>query len=64
MRLVKDEGSCSKARQEHSFPTKLYSKILRNVLELPSTSQAREELVQKYINEYDDIRFYTMGIIQ
>ncbi|KAH0564936.1 hypothetical protein GP486_001675 [Trichoglossum hirsutum] len=63
MRLVKDEGSCSKARQEHSFPTRRYSKILRTILELPSTSQAREELVQKYINGYDDVRFYTFGII-
>ncbi|KAH0537092.1 hypothetical protein FGG08_006094 [Glutinoglossum americanum] len=63
MRLVKDEGNRPKAGQERLFPRKLYSRILRVVLEAQCTSEAREELVRKYINRYDDIRIHTMAII-
>ncbi|KAI9769624.1 MAG: hypothetical protein M1840_003861 [Geoglossum simile] len=63
MRLVKDEGNRPRAGQGHFFPAKLYSRILQAVLESQHASEATDELVQKYITKYVDIRFYTLATI-
>ncbi|KAI9778511.1 MAG: hypothetical protein M1839_008041 [Geoglossum umbratile] len=63
MRLVKNEGDCLRAGQDYFFPTKLYSRVLQAALEDHGASETIDELVQKYVTEYDDIRFYTLATI-
>ena len=56
MRLVKEAAG----KDENVWRTGLFSDLLQAVLSSPQSSLAREELLEKYVEEYDDIRFFTL----
>lgn len=62
MRIVKEETSQGTRRSEQAWRTEksTFMTIVRSLLENPDAEAAREEFVEKYVDEYDDVRFYTM----
>ncbi|KAF2231535.1 CBF-domain-containing protein [Viridothelium virens] len=61
MRLVKESAS----KDENIWRTGLFCDLLQTLLSSAQSSLAREELVEKYVDEYDDVRFFTLlGIMR
>ncbi|KXX74031.1 Nucleolar complex protein 4 [Madurella mycetomatis] len=63
MALLKAEAHHFSDKQEPVFPRYFFSEIVVAVLESP-VEQLREEFSDKFIDEYDDIRFYTFEAIK
>ncbi|GAB1311405.1 Maturation and nuclear export of 40S ribosomal subunits interacting protein [Madurella fahalii] len=63
MALLKAEAHHLNDKQEPVFPRYFFSEIVAAVLESP-VEQLREEFSEKFIDEYDDIRFYTFEAIK
>ncbi|CZT45652.1 probable NOC4 Nucleolar protein, forms a complex with Nop14p that mediates maturation and nuclear export of 40S ribosomal subunits [Rhynchosporium secalis] len=59
MRLLKTEGQHLRGL-EYSFPTAFLTDMVRVFLDPESDEIVREEFSKKYVEEYDDIRFYTL----
>jgi U3 small nucleolar RNA-associated protein 19 len=64
MRMLKSEGSHLKNGQDYSFPVLFLNEILKKLVAPNTTESVRDEFSQKYLEEYDDIRFYTFGAIE
>ncbi|KKY32171.1 putative nucleolar complex protein 4 [Diaporthe ampelina] len=64
LRLLKAHGQypCREA-DEHSFPKVLLRDIVAALCR-PGADQVRREFVEKFVDEYDDIRLYTFRAIQ
>ncbi len=62
MRLLKTEGLHLRAGQE--FPISFLVDIVRVLVKPESNANTRREFSQKYVEEYDDIRFYTLEAIE
>ncbi|KAI9695289.1 MAG: hypothetical protein M1820_008751 [Bogoriella megaspora] len=56
MRLVKESG----AQDENVWRTGSFYALLRTLVFNHETSIARDEFFDKYVKEYDDIRYYTL----
>lgn len=64
MRLLKAHGQYPyRDADEHSFPKVLLRDIVAALCR-PGADQARREFVEKFVDEYDDIRLYTFKAIQ
>ncbi|KAG4437686.1 hypothetical protein IFR05_006848 [Cadophora sp. M221] len=63
MRLLKTEGQYLRG-QEYSFPTTFLSDMVRVFLDPECNESAREEFSEIYVEEYDDIRFYTLEALE
>lgn len=63
MGLLKAEAHHLNDKREPVFPRYFFSEIVVAVLESP-VEQLREEFSDKFIDEYDDIRFYTFEAIK
>ncbi|KAL5329713.1 hypothetical protein ACEPPN_003228 [Leptodophora sp. 'Broadleaf-Isolate-01'] len=63
MRLLKTEGQHLRG-QEYSFPTTFLTDMVRVFLDPESDESAREEFSETYVEEYDDIRFYTLEALE
>lgn len=64
MRLLKTEGQHLHDGKEYSFPTKFLTDIVRMVFKLDSDGSTRKEFSEKYVEENDDLRFYTLEAIE
>lgn len=64
MRLLKTEGESMQNNQEYQFPTIFLTGIVATLLQPESDSNARKEFSEKFVEEYDDIRYYTLDAIQ
>jgi U3 small nucleolar RNA-associated protein 19 len=64
MRLLKTEGTHILNGQEYSFPTAFLTDIVRNLLHPETSDDLRQEFSEKYVEEYDDVRFYTFESIE
>lgn len=67
MRVAKEEVSQEPKRAEQAWrtPQSVFTLILKALLENVEADGARQEFVDKYVEEHDDVRFYTfMGIKQ
>ncbi|KAK0723968.1 CBF/Mak21 family-domain-containing protein [Apiosordaria backusii] len=62
MSLLKVEAQHLDDRDEPAFPRYFFTKIISSVVQSP-VDQLREEFAEKFIDEYDDIRFYTFEAI-
>ena len=62
MRIAKQETSQDSKRAEQAWRTKKSSfySVVKALVEKTDAEAAREEFVEKYVEEYDDVRFYTM----
>jgi U3 small nucleolar RNA-associated protein 19 len=64
LRLLKTEGENIRNNQEYQFPTLFLTGIMTTLLDPASDGEARKEFSEKFVEEYDDIRFYTLEAIQ
>lgn len=64
MRLLKTEGEHLRNGQEYNFPTTFLAEIVQVLLDPESEESARKEFSEKFVEEYDDIRFYTFEAIE
>lgn len=64
MRLLKTEGETIRNNKEYRFPSTFLTGIIRTLLRPESEASTRKEFSQKLVEEYDDIRFYTLEAIQ
>ena len=62
MRIVKEETSQGSRRSEQAWRTEksTFYNVVKALLEKTDADVAREEFVEKYVEEHDDVRFYTM----
>lgn len=64
MRLVKAQGQYPyREADEHSFPKVLLRDIVAAICR-PGAEHVRAEFVEKFVDEYDDVRLYTFRAIQ
>lgn len=61
MRVVKAEASQSSKRSEQAWKTETstFYRLITALLEKNDAEGARQEFVEKYVEEHDDVRFYT-----
>lgn len=64
MRLLKTEGEHLRNGQDHSFPAAFLTEIVQALLKPEVDGSVRKEFGDKYVEEYDDIRFYTFQAIK
>ena len=66
MRIVKDETSQDSKRSEQAWRTErsTFYTLVKTLLETTDAEAARQEFVEKYVEEHDDVRFYTMLAIK
>jgi U3 small nucleolar RNA-associated protein 19 len=64
MRMLKNEGTHFRNGQEYGFPSTFLRDILQNLLGPNCGDAVRREFHEKYLEEYDDIRFYTFAAVE
>ncbi|KAH8656977.1 nucleolar complex protein-like protein [Tricladium varicosporioides] len=64
MRLLKTEGESMQSNKEYQFPTMFLTGIVAALLQPESDSSARKEFSENFVEEYDDIRYYTLDAIR
>lgn len=64
MRLLKTEGEHLLNGQEYNFPASFLAQIVQVILSPDSSEAIRAEFGAKYVEEYDDIRFYTFKAVK
>ncbi|KAL2352329.1 CBF/Mak21 family-domain-containing protein [Cryomyces antarcticus] len=62
MRLVKQEAVGHQAGNGHMWRTGLFASLVRTILDCSEASSLREEFVEKFVEEYDDIRYHAFEI--
>ncbi|GAB7356212.1 hypothetical protein MBLNU459_g6792t1 [Dothideomycetes sp. NU459] len=63
MRLVKEETSQQGRRAEQAWRTGVFPSALDALLSSPIAAVARQEFVEKYVEEHDDVRYFTFYTI-
>lgn len=64
MRMLKIEGQHLRNGQDYCFPTGLLTDMVRVLIRPGSDGVARKEFSDKFVEEYDDVRFYTLEAIE
>ena len=59
MALVKAEAHHLDDRDDSAFPRTFFFAIVTAIVQSP-VNQLREEFTKKFVDQYDDIRFYTL----
>jgi U3 small nucleolar RNA-associated protein 19 len=63
MRLVKERNSHFDEPELRGYSTSLFKDLVAALIEAPDGQILREEFVDKYVKEYDDIRYTTFAQI-
>jgi U3 small nucleolar RNA-associated protein 19 len=63
LRLLKSEGQHFKNGQDYAFPTRFLTDIVRTLLTAEDAEEVRKEFSEKYVEENDDVRYYTLEAI-
>ncbi|KAJ8070850.1 hypothetical protein OCU04_001213 [Sclerotinia nivalis] len=64
MRMLKIEGQHLRNGQDYYFPTGLLTDMVQVLIRPGSDSGVRREFSEKFVEEYDDVRFYTLEAIE
>jgi U3 small nucleolar RNA-associated protein 19 len=64
MRLLKAEGQYLRNGHDYHFPASFLTEIIQALLGLDGGEAVRKEFSAKYVEEYDDVRFYTFKSIR
>ena len=64
MRLLKTEGEHLRNGQDYNFPTAFLAEIVQVLLKPETEDSTRKEFSERYVEENDDIRFYTLECMQ
>ena len=63
MRLVKEETSQEGSRAEQAWRTGTFAAVVRALVVSANAGPAREEFVEKFVEEHDDVRFFTFYVV-
>lgn len=63
MRLVKEEKAQLKSSDEAIWRTGVFPNLVQVLLEDAVADGTRMEFVEKYVENFDDVRYYTFGIL-
>lgn len=63
MRLLKAEATYLNGNDEYNFPAKLFGEFLEALVDAGVEEEVRQEFIEKFVDEYDDIRYYTFKTI-
>lgn len=64
MRLLKTEGQHMLKGSDDRFPTEFLTEIVRVLLTADGDGSARKEFSEKFVEEYDDVRYYTLEAVR
>jgi len=64
MTLLEKEGNHFRNGQEYAFPAAFLTDIVEVLLRPGTDEDARKEFSEKYVEENDDVRFYTFEAIE
>ncbi|KAJ9137949.1 Nucleolar complex protein [Pleurostoma richardsiae] len=64
MRLLKAEAEYLDGKDERTFPHAFFTQIVAAVVQGDVEEEVRKEFLEKYVDEFDDIRFYTFKAIK
>jgi U3 small nucleolar RNA-associated protein 19 len=64
MRLLKTEGQHLRNSKEYNFPTGILTDIVRVLLKPGPDRSTRKEFSEKFVEENDDVRFYTLEAVE
>lgn len=64
LRLLKAEGQHLGAKDEYNFPTIFLTKIVKVLFYAPIGDDVRQEFAQKYMQKYQDVRFFSFQAIE
>ncbi|KAG9619098.1 CBF-domain-containing protein, partial [Aureobasidium melanogenum] len=59
MRLVKEETSQDGRRAEQAWRTGIFADLILGLVASPDATGAREEFIDKFVEEHDDVRYFT-----
>lgn len=59
MRLVKEETSQDGRRAEQAWRTGVFAELVLGLVASPAAAGAREEFIEKFVEEHDDVRYFT-----
>lgn len=63
MRILKTDGETSR-QDQYEFPSEFLQDIIRTLLSSETSSDVRKEFSEKFVEEYDDLRFYTFEALK
>ena len=63
MRLVKESAAHLRFGEDSIWRGGLFAKVIRRLVEAECGDAVRAEFVEKYVEEYDDVRFYTFATL-
>lgn len=64
MRLLKAEAQYLSGTGEYSFPGASFSEFIVGLVQPEVDDSVRAEFIEKFVDEYDDIRFYTFRTLR
>ena len=63
MRLVKEKASHLNQSKDDVWLNGLFGQLVQTLVEEEITQETRSEFVEKYVKEYEDVRFYTFACL-
>lgn len=64
MRMLQTEGKHMRSSSEYSFPESFLADIVRVLVEPGNDQKTRLEFSRKFVEEYDDIRYFTLDALE
>lgn len=64
MRLLKAESQHLNEMEDYDFPKLFFSQVVDALVQNEVDSSVRKEFLEKFVDEYDDIRFYTFKALK
>ena len=64
MRLVKQEAQHIQSAEEPDLRKGTFASILEHLISSQTAAEARDEIVEKYLERYDDLRFQIFAILR
>ena len=63
MQLVKEEASNLKSDEHRLWKSGMFARVVRTLVMTGPDDRTRERFLKGFVNEYDDIRFYTFTVL-
>lgn len=64
MRLMRNENTFFQPSENYNFPAEFLTEIVQGLVAPESDKQARRDFSRRYVEEHDDVRFYTFQAIE
>lgn len=64
MRILKAEAEHLEEKDEYTFPRAFFAGMVGAIVDASVDDSVRGEFTEKYVLEYDDVRFFTLGALR